>query len=248
VGVNIPLMRLNVVLLPRDATAESFAGRAVAVFDVLRATTTMTAALAAGVREIRIFGDTEEARQAAAAAGNPTPLLCGEVKCLPPAGFDLGNSPGALNAAAHEGRTLFMSTTNGTRAIIAARSAKLLLAGAVVNASAVARALAASGLDATLPCAGTNGEIAMEDVIGAGAVIDAAQQLGEVEFESDAARMAVRLFRAAKDDLRNALAVGAGGRNVIAAKLEADIDFAARLNVIDVVGRVHDVPLRLVRH
>jgi 2-phosphosulfolactate phosphatase len=140
-----------------------------------------------------------------------------------------------------------MSTTNGTRAIIAARSAKLLLAGAVVNASAVARALAASGLDVTMLCAGTNGEIAMEDVIGAGAVTDAVQQLGKVDFESDAARMAVRLFRGAKD-LRNALAEGAGGLNVIAAKLAADIDFAARLNVIDEVGRVHDGPLRLVRH
>lgn len=241
-------MRWNLVLLPRDATAESFAGRAVAVFDVLRATTTMTAALAAGVSVIRIFGTSEEARQAAAGAGGPRPLLCGEVQCLPPAGFDLGNSPGALNLAAHEGRSLYMGTTNGTRAIIAARSAKLLLAGALVNASAVARALVASGLDVTLLCAGTNGEIAMEDMIGAGAVADALQQLGEVDFESDVARMAVRMFRGAKDDLRSALAEGAGGRNVIAAKLEADIDFAARLNVLDVVGRVYDAPLRVVRH
>jgi 2-phosphosulfolactate phosphatase len=239
-------MRLNLVLLPRDATAESFAGRAVVVFDVLRATTTMTAALAAGVSEIRIFGDTESARQAAAAVGDPKPMLCGEAQCLPPPGFDLGNSPGALNRAAHDGKTLFMSTTNGTRAIIAARGAQLLLAGALVNASAVARALVESGLDLTLLCAGTNGEIAMEDVIGAGAVADAVQQLGKVDLESDAARMAVRLFRGAKNDLRSALAEGAGGQNVIAAKLEADIDFAARLSVLDIVGRVYDAPLRLV--
>jgi 2-phosphosulfolactate phosphatase len=240
-------MRLNLLFLPKDATAESFAGRAVVVFDVLRATTTMTAAVAAGVREIGIFGDTESARHAAAAA-HPKPLLCGEAQCLPPAGFDLGNSPGALNRAAHEGKTLFMSTTNGTRAIIAARGAQLLLAGALVNASAVARALVASGLDVTLLCAGTNGEIAMEDVIGAGAVADAAGQLGRVELQSDAARMAVRLFRGAKDDLSRALSEGAGGRNVIAANLAADIDFAARVDALDVVGRVLDAPLRLVRN
>jgi 2-phosphosulfolactate phosphatase len=141
-----------------------------------------------------------------------------------------------------------MSTTNGTRAIIAARSAKLLLAGSLVNASAVARALAGAGLDVTLLCAGTNGQLAMEDVIGAGAVADALRKLAKVELESDAARMTLRLFQAARGDLRGALAEAAGGRNVIAAGLEADIDFAARLDVLDVVGRVHDAPLRVVRH
>jgi 2-phosphosulfolactate phosphatase len=234
-------MRLNVVLLPRDASADSFAGRAVAVFDVLRATTTMTAAMAAGVREIWIFGDIEAARRAAAeVVGAPRPLLCGEAQCLPPAGFDLGNSPAALNRAAHEGRSLFMSTTNGTRAILVARSAALLLVGAVVNATAVARVLAEAGLDVTLLCAGTNGAIAMEDVIGAGAVAEALGRLAKVELESDAARMAVRLFQAARSDLRAARAEGAGGRNVIAAGLETDIDFAAGLDRFDVVGRVDE--------
>ena len=79
---------------------------------------------------------------------------------------------------------------------IAARSAKLLLAGAVVNASAVARALAESGLDVTLLCAGTNGQIAMEDV----SVPERCSTLrwggGEVEFESDAGPHGGRCFAA----------------------------------------------------
>jgi 2-phosphosulfolactate phosphatase len=241
-------MRLDLLVLPRDTSPDSFVGRAVAVFDVLRATTTMTAALAAGVAEIRIFPDTESARHAAGVAGSPRPLLCGEAQCLPPEGFDLGNSPGALTAAAHAGRTLYMSTTNGTKAIIAARSAELLLAGALVNASAVAAALVRSGLDVTLLCAGTNGQIAMEDLIGAGAVAHAAKHLGDVHLQSDAARLAVRLFKGAREHLRDVLADAAGGRNVIAAGLAPDVDFAARLDAFDVVGRVLDGPLRLVRH
>jgi 2-phosphosulfolactate phosphatase len=241
-------MQSDVLFLPAQAAADAFVGRQVVVFDVLRATTTMTAALAAGVREIRIFGDTESARNAAAAAGEPRPLLCGEAQCLPPPGFDLGNSPGALDRDVHRAKTLFMSTTNGTRAIIAARLAPLLLAGALVNASAVARVLVQGNRPVTLMCAGTNGKIAMEDVIGAGAVIDALERLGGVELESDAARLAGRLFRSARGDLRGALADGAGGRNVIAAGLEADIDFAARLDAFDVVGRVLDEPLRLIGH
>jgi 2-phosphosulfolactate phosphatase len=131
-----------------------------------------------------------------------------------------------------------MSTTNGTRALIAAKGAKLLLAGAVVNASAVARVLAGAGLDVTLLCAGTNGRAAIEDVIGAGAVLAAARRLTEVRPASDVARMALRLFEASVANLRAALADGDGGRNVVAAGLEEDIAFAAALDRFDVVGRV----------
>src|SRR5438045_1283988 len=115
-------MRADVLLLPDNPPP--LTDRAVVVFDVLRATTTMTAALAAGVNQIRIFPNPDTARQAARNAGNPKPLLCGELQCLPPPDFDLGNSPGLLGPT-HAGKTLYMSTTNGTRAIIAARGAKL---------------------------------------------------------------------------------------------------------------------------
>jgi 2-phosphosulfolactate phosphatase len=231
-------MNVEVALLPRDLDPVTLPSRAVVVFDVLRATTTMTAALAAGVREIRVFGDVAAVRAAAAgSAGGPVPLLCGEEQCLAPVGFDLGNSPGGFGAT-HRGRTVFMSTTNGTRALIAARDAKLLLAGAVVNASAVARVLVGAGLDVTLLCAGTNGRAAIEDVIGAGAVLAAVGRLTDVRPASDVARVALRLFEASAGDLRVALAQGDGGRNVIAAGLGEDVAFAAALDRFDVVGRV----------
>lgn len=237
-------MRLDVCLLPRDATPDQLTGRTVVVFDVLRATTTMTAALAAGVREIRIFPDTGSARQAAAQAGDPRCLLCGEEQCLRPEGFDLGNSPGAFTRE-YADRTLFMSTTNGTRAILAAEPAKLLLVGALVNAAAVARALVEAGLDATLLCAGTNGRIAMEDVIGAGAVVADLERTAMPASLSDSARIAHRLFESARNDLPRVLAEGDGGRNVVAAGLGADIDFAASLDRFrNVVGQVEGRTVR----
>jgi 2-phosphosulfolactate phosphatase len=241
-------MRADVVLLPRELAPVHLQGRAVVVFDVLRATTTMTAALAAGVREIRIFGSVPEVLEAAVqVAPGERPLLCGEVKCLPPPGFDLGNSPGAFSAASHFSRTLFMATTNGTRAIVAAQGAQMLLAGALVNASAVARELARAALDITLLCAGTGGEIAMEDVLGAGAVLDSLQKIAPVQIASDVARMALRLFQACRDQLRQTLITCTGGENVVAVGLEADVDFAARVDVFDVVGVVQAGPLRVVR-
>jgi 2-phosphosulfolactate phosphatase len=237
-------MNVDVALLPRDLPAIEGAGVTVIVFDVLRATTTIAAALAAGVTEIHVFGGTALARGAADRRGGV--LLCGEEQCLPPAGFDLGNSPGAFARASHARRTVYMSTTNGTRAILAARGARRILTGALVNASAAARAARAAGDDdddVILLCAGTNGQTAAEDVIGAGAVLHALRSSGDVRPGSDAAWVAEELFLRHRGDLRGALRGSLGGRNVIAAGLESDIDFAARLDALDAVGDVRgDAP------
>jgi 2-phosphosulfolactate phosphatase len=235
-------MITDVVLLPRDLSA-GIGDQAVVVLDVLRATTSMAAALAVGVKEIRIFGDVASAQQAAKAYSGES-LLCGEVRCLPPPGFDLGNSPGAFGTI-HAGRTVFMSTTNGTRGIIAARNAKVVLTGAIVNAAAVAARLHDLQMNATLLCAGTNGRVAMEDLIGAGAILHALQEHQAITLASDVARLALRLFGATRDALREALADAQGGRNVIEAGLPGDIDFAARLNSISAVGIVRSDPLRV---
>jgi 2-phosphosulfolactate phosphatase len=237
------LLRLpvDVCFLPHDLKAEHLSARAVVVFDVLRATTSMTAAFDAGVRSIRIYPSTAEA--AAAGQQSRSSLLCGEERCLPPPGFDLGNSPGAFHRSLHAGRDLLMSTTNGTRAIIAARGAAKIFIGALVNAAAVAQRLARENLPVTLLCAGTNGEVAMEDILGAGAVIALLTELVPMSLESDAAQIAQRLFAASRDQLPSTLQLTRGGHNLIVAGLESDINFAARLSVFGSVGSVSvDVP------
>lgn len=236
-------MLADVVLLPRDLEPDLVRDRSVVVFDVLRATTTITAAFAAGVTEVRIFPELDAARTAAGEFSGKR-LLCGETACLPPPGFDLGNSPGQF-VADHAGATLFMCTTNGTRAIIAARAAPVVLTGALANAAAVAERLVREKRSVVLLCAGTNGKPAMEDVLGAGAVLDELKHRTGLSLESDAARIAARLFDGARHDLRSALAESQGGRNVIAAGLEPDIALAARLNAIDAVGVVKNEPLRV---
>src|SRR6185437_10023299 len=165
-------------------------------------------------------------------------LLCGEQNALAPPGFDLGNSPPAFTPENSDDRTLFISTTNGTRAILAARGAAMMFIGALVNASATARAVAAMGLNVTLLCAGTNGKIAMEDLLGCGAVLAALNSIRPVIEESDTTRIARRLFAAARLDLLAALRESQGGQNVLGVNLGPDIDFAASLDRLDVVGRV----------
>jgi 2-phosphosulfolactate phosphatase len=227
---------VDVVLLPGQLEPRHLRGRIVVVFDVLRATTTMAAALAAGVQEIRVFGSLDEAAKAARRHEGPR-ILCGEANCLPPAGFDLGNSPGAFTRERHAGLTAYMSTTNGTRAIVAAKGAAAIYAGALVNASAVARAVGERGADVTLLCAGTGGAVAMEDVLGAGAVVARLARLAATNLESDIPLLARRLYEGTAD-LRAALTQSRGGRNVVAAGLDADIEFAAAVDSLDVVGFV----------
>ncbi|HXE51989.1 MAG TPA: 2-phosphosulfolactate phosphatase [Tepidisphaeraceae bacterium] len=228
-------MTVDVVLLPRYLTPEDLSGRAVAVFDVLRATTTMTSALAAGVKEIRAFGEIDAAMAAAKQSKDPH-VLAGERNAIKPPGFDLGNSPGAFTPAQHRGQTVFMATTNGTRALVAAAEAQTIFAAALVNASAVAEALLSTGLDITLLCSGTEGFVSTEDVLGAGAVIDTILSLSQVQLTSDILWMAHELFVAHRNNLLAALSNSRGGRNVQRAGLTPDLAFCAKLNSIPCVG------------
>ena len=235
-------MLVEVVLLPALLTPRLLQGRAVAVFDVLRATTSMAAALKAGIPEIQVCPDLADAQSRAAACPDPH-LTCGEINAIKPEGFDLGNSPGAFKAAEHSGKKLFMSTTNGTRAILAAGDAKWIFTAALVNARAAAKALISTGCDITLLCSGTNGRFSLEDLLGAGAVIDAIRGLSDVRLESDAALLALKQFQATNPrELANALSETQGGRNVARANLSPDLVFCAMLNSLDVVGVVKGSP------
>lgn len=237
-------MRVEIVLLPRELRADELSGRTAVVFDVLRATTTMSAALAAGAKEIRCFGDLELATSAARSAPEK-PLLCGERNAVKPAGFDLGNSPGEFCSDLVSGRILYMTTTNGTRAILAARTAQTLFTGALVNARAVADAVLEAGRDVTLLCSGTQGEISAEDLLGAGAVIDSMKERESsvaVELATDITWVGWQLFLARRGDLVAALSATRGGHNVTRAGLTPDIAFAARLNAVPVVGIVAGDP------
>ena len=235
-------MVVDVVLLPALLTPGQLRGRAVAVFDVLRATTSMSAALGAGVISIQVCPDLVTARKFAGECPDPH-LTCGEVNAVKPDGFDLGNSPGAFTAAVCAGRKLFMSTTNGTRAILAAGDAQWIFTASLNNAAAAAKALAGTRCDITLLCSGTNGKFSLEDLLGAGAVIDELTQLGDVRLESDSALLAIKQFQATnRRTLHDVLAQTQGGKNVARADLSPDLVFCAMLNSTDVVGVVNGSP------
>ncbi len=224
--------------LATDATRATIGPRDVAiVVDLLRASTTIATALAAGAAWVRPVMEVQEAR----AARTEEVLIGGERGGIAPAGFDLGNSPREYTPERVHGRGIVFTTSNGTRAIGVADVAGVVLVGALVNLTATAEHAARAVGDAGrvhVVCAGTGGGVTEEDVLCAGALVEALADFG-VDHEGDDARDALRHWATASgsgDDLRRALRASRGGRNLIAVGLESDIDDVARIDEIATVA------------
>jgi len=195
------------------------------VIDVLRATTTVAAALVAGHARVLCCEEVEGAERLRGAGR----VLAGERECVAIPGFDRGNSPLGFEKSGKG--DLVLSTTNGSRAIVAAadRSQDVVL-GALVNLEAVLAEIPDD--DVTMVCAGTDGGMAFEDVYLAGIIVE---RLGGEP--TDAARIAARLA-AGYSDHEEALNAGANARVLRETDQHADIEYCARESILDVVPRV----------
>lgn len=195
----------------------------------------MAAAISAGAAGIRVFGSLEDVR-AAAAVFKGEKLLAGEVDALPPDGFDLGNSASDFTAERCGGKTILMSTTNGTKALVASTGAKVLLTGSLANAAATAAVVVQAGLPVTMVCSGTQGEVSFEDLVGCGAVMEA---MGEITLENDTAMLARIAWQSARDNLSAVFRETFSGHNLARVKLLPDLDFCTKLNRYDLACRVY---------
>ena len=220
-------MRVHVAFTPGEQTPAPVG----IVVDVLRATSTMTQALAAGYRRVLCCAEIEEARAIAASEGSAK--LAGERRLEHIEGFDFGNSPRELaGGPAAAAETLVLTTTNGTRLLVAAAARfERVLVGSLLNLDAVADAARGSGEDVAVLCAGVLGELALDDAYCAGRIVAA---LGGDN--ADSAEAAARLAASFPDALAG-LRASQSARNLRRHGLESDIDFCARENALDVVPR-----------
>ena len=168
--------RVFVHLLPKLIPPGSLRGGVAVVVDVLRATTVMVQALAAGCEAIIPCGEIDEAKEVAAGLPPGTALLAGERRGLPIPGFDLGNSPGEFTPEVCREKTLVMTTTNGTRAILASLEAERVYIASFTNLRATSDEISVQflkkdhGHAVHIVCAGTEGHISLEDSLLAGAL------------------------------------------------------------------------------
>src|SRR5438105_4631211 len=148
---------VRVHLLPDLVPPGSLPGGVAVVVDVLRATTTMIYALAAGCVCVRPCAEVEEARGLADQMRAGRVLLGGERGGVPLPGFDLGNSPREFKPKLCRGSTLVLTTTNGTRALLKAAEADRVLVAGFVNYSAVCEQVRQDSRPIHIVCAGTEG-------------------------------------------------------------------------------------------
>src|SRR6185312_6342982 len=131
-------MRIDLLFSPTGLTPAEVQGKSVFVIDILRATTSMCAALSHGAKAIIPVASTEEALRLAQTIGSADVLLAGERNCLRIPGFHLGNSPIEMTEAAVRGKTIIVTTSNGTRALLACQGAAAVFPTAAVNLSVAA--------------------------------------------------------------------------------------------------------------
>jgi len=213
-------MRVHVAFTPSEAATASLG----IVVDVVRATSSIAQALASGYRRVLCCAEVEQAR--ALRASLEDAVVGGERDAIRIEGFDLGASPREFLEPRAE--TLVLSTTNGTRAILAAaeRCDEVVL-GSLLNLEAVARAARAAD-DVAILCAGFKGAFAFDDAYCAGRIVAALD--AERTDAAIAAALLAHAYPRALEGL-NARTYGPPG-------LEADIEWCARESVLDVVPRL----------
>ena len=213
-------MRVHVAFIPDEAAAAPTG----IVIDVLRATSTIAQALAAGYERVFCVPEIDDAR--ALRAELPDSIVGGERNAVRIDGFDVGASPREFLEP--RARTLILSTTNGTRSIAtAAERCEEVLLGSLLNLAAVTAAARGRGEDVAILCAGFKGDFALDDAYCAGRVVQLLA--GEPTDAAVAADAIARSYPTALDGL-NARTYGPSG-------LEEDIAFCARESVLEAVPR-----------
>jgi 2-phosphosulfolactate phosphatase len=226
-------MRAHVALIPAEAAGLPLQGRTAIVVDVLRATTTVVAACAAGCARVIPVADPWAARARALDFPPGEVVLAGERGGEPIAGFHLGNSPLEYTAGRVSGKTILLTTTNGTGAMLIAGSASAAAVAALTNVSAAADWALARGRDLVVLCSGDDGAFSIEDTVCAGLLVSRAAAAGADLSDGAVAALGLGRYYAGRlGDLRQA---SRWARRLLRLGLSADLDACLRQDLTDMV-------------
>jgi 2-phosphosulfolactate phosphatase len=223
-------MKIDVYFTPLGLTAGDLTGRGVVVIDVLRATSTIVTALSAGAKAVVPAATSEEAVRLTANIEKDGIVLAGERRMVKIEGFGLGNSPREMTREAVGGKTIFLATTNGTPALVAAQGGDPVLVAAALNFSAVAeraRLLFAERGDLVLICAGREKQFALEDAYTAGRLIKAVKKGARKVALNDAAQVSLDLA-GQQGGWQDAFDASEAARQLVETGLGDDVAYCAR--------------------
>nr|WP_262906126.1 2-phosphosulfolactate phosphatase [Hymenobacter terricola] len=203
-------------------------GQVAVIVDILRASSTIVTALGEGVTHVFPVATLEECAEYGQRHGC---LTAAERDGIQADGVDLGNSPfGFLDAARPvRGRSLTISTTNGTTALRRSLTAKAVVVGAFLNLEAVADFARQQGRDVVVVCAGWKGQFCLEDTVFGGALAERLAPDFDVR-SSDATLAALHLWQQGKTDLSAYLLQSAHVRRLNSLEASEDFEFCLRID------------------
>jgi 2-phosphosulfolactate phosphatase len=237
-------VRVDVVFGGGTLTPSEVNGRVVAVIDVLRASTSIATALGNGARAVIPLESPDDVVTRAKTLERSDVLLAGERKMLPVPGFDLGNSPLEFKRAVVEGKTILLTTTNGTQAITAAQQgARDVVVASYVNYTAVLTMLRTAlrgGNDITIVCAGRDRQFSLEDAGCAGRYVsNVAKRLTGVEL-NDAAQACALIDRKYGENVARLFEASEHGRSLREAGFGDDLVACAAVDSYPVIPLYQD--------
>lgn len=217
--------------MPADASPD-----AAVVIDVLRATTTIAWALHNGAEAVQAFADLDQLRLQSQNWPEQSRLLLGERGGRMLEGFDLGNSPVAVTPEVVQGKRLFMSTTNGTRALQRVREVSVVMTVALPNRDAVAQRLLRDKPERVwMVGSGWEGTYSLEDSLAAGALAEQLAASG-AEISNDEMQAALALWLQWKHDPEACLRIASHGQRLTRlGNHDADFSCCAALDQLNVV-------------
>jgi 2-phosphosulfolactate phosphatase len=221
------------------------------VFDVLRATSTIVTALANGASAIIPVAEIPEALEWR--KKHPEFLLAGERDGFPIRAnqtggidFDLGNSPREFTVEKIRGRTIVLSTTNGSRALRACAKAQRVLACSFLNLQATADFLLGQ-TDVLIVCSGTHNEASYEDVLGAGALVELLWPTFSGGCIADSAKMALEIYQHNSRDLFRAMQNCRNGSRLLSIpELRDDVPWCLRRDAFPLLAGMEGHAIRKI--
>ncbi|MFY0625392.1 MAG: 2-phosphosulfolactate phosphatase [Reichenbachiella sp.] len=224
---------IDVCLSPNLIDLYDLEGKIVVVVDILRATSVMVTAMAHGVKDILPVATLDEAKHhlekkdyicAAERGGDMVD------------GFSYGNSPFSYMHEDIKGKSLVMTTTNGTLAITKSTDADEIIIGAFLNISTIAEYLSRTNKDVIIHCAGWKGKTNMEDTLFAGALVE--KLLETHDMGCDTPSLALSYYQAVKNNLVETVKGSAHAIRLNKLNIEKDITFCLDLDVYDVIPKL----------
>ncbi len=203
----------------------------VVVIDVFRATSAIVTAFYNGVSKMIPVATVQEAKEYQANGFMAAAERDGEMM----EGFELGNSPFGYMNSKVKGKTIAISTTNGTQAIEASRKASKIIIGSFLNLDVVCDYLVAQKKDVILVCAGWKNKFNLEDTLFAGAVVDKLTSESDFQIDCDSAIASKHLYNVAKNDMYDFLSNSSHRNRLAKLDLERDIKYCLTLNLCPII-------------